>query len=213
MLASGDADESRLLDPVFLCPAALRPGGRRMPGDAGRLPGSRSTRPFRVIEGLEQSAQSGFCITTFAIIPEGNEFIGSGQLDGNGIPPNFFFNDPLVRKAFAYCFNYETFLNDVYLGDATRSKHVMLPGMLGYNADAPSYSYDPVQRARSCCSSPGGPPTQTTVGRLTLTVRSLYGRLVFAFLFHIALAHCCFTVLYQIFSGPSLGQSTTSFVV
>ena len=71
----------------------------------------------------------------------GNNFIGSGKLDGNGIPFNFF-TDIHVRKAFSYCFDYETYLSDVLQGEGVRSHTVMLPGMLGYDENAPIYTYD-----------------------------------------------------------------------
>ena len=38
----------------------------------------------------------------------GNSFIGSGKLDGDGIPADFF-SDVHVRRAFAYCFDYDTY--------------------------------------------------------------------------------------------------------
>ncbi len=39
----------------------------------------------------------------------GNPFVGSGELDGNGIPPDFF-QDMHVRKAFNYCFDFEAMI-------------------------------------------------------------------------------------------------------
>ena len=72
----------------------------------------------------------------------GNNFIGSGELDGNGIPSNFF-SDIHIRKAFAYCFNYDTYLNDVLQGEGTRSHSVIFPGMVGYDENFPVYTYDP----------------------------------------------------------------------
>ena len=81
----------------------------------------------------------------FAINTEGgNNFIGSGVLDGNGIPANFF-SDLHVRKAFAYCFNYDAYLNDVLLGEGTRSLAVMLPGHARLPEDTPIYDYDPAK--------------------------------------------------------------------
>lgn len=80
---------------------------------------------------------------TFTINTEGgNNLIGSGLLDGNGIPANFF-SDPHVRKGFAYCFNYQSYFEDVMQGEAVRSKNIMLPGMIGYQEDSPYYDYDP----------------------------------------------------------------------
>lgn len=71
----------------------------------------------------------------------GNSFIGSGQLDGDGIPADFF-SDVHVRRAFAYCFDYETLAVEVMQGEANRAPTLMLPGMLGYDEDAPQYTYD-----------------------------------------------------------------------
>ncbi len=71
----------------------------------------------------------------------GNSFIGSGKLDGDGVPATFF-SDPAVRRAFNYCFDYDTYLNDVVLGEGTRAPVLMLPGMSGYDENAPQYTYD-----------------------------------------------------------------------
>jgi len=101
------------------------------------------SKPLLVVRGLEQTTRTDL-FYTFQIPTEGNNFIGSGKLDGNGIPPNFF-SDPLVRKGFAYCFNYDAYLNDVMLGEAVRSINIMLPGMIGYSEDTPSYTYDPAK--------------------------------------------------------------------
>ncbi len=71
----------------------------------------------------------------------GNSFMGSGHLDGDGITATFF-NDVHVRRAFNYCFDYDTYLADVLLGEGTRAPVLMLPGMLGYDENAPVYEYD-----------------------------------------------------------------------
>jgi|GEM_PF-1327948 len=71
----------------------------------------------------------------------GNDLIGSGKFDGNGIPPDFFGNIH-VRRAFAYCFNYQTYLDQVMAGEGVRSLNLMLPGMVGYNPDTPVNDYD-----------------------------------------------------------------------
>jgi len=75
-----------------------------------------------------------------------NPLIGSGQLDGNGIPPDFF-SDIHVRKAFNYCFDWDTYIKDVYQGDAVQSYSVIIPGMLGYDDNGKHFSYDPDQCA------------------------------------------------------------------
>ncbi|MEZ4514663.1 MAG: ABC transporter substrate-binding protein [Chloroflexota bacterium] len=70
-----------------------------------------------------------------------NPYIGSGQLDGNGIPPDFF-SDLHVRKAFSYCFDYDTLISDGQNGDGTRNNGVIIAGMLGYNPDQEMYPFD-----------------------------------------------------------------------
>ncbi|KXK11371.1 MAG: putative dipeptide ABC transporter [Chloroflexi bacterium OLB14] len=70
-----------------------------------------------------------------------NNYIGSGQLDGNGIPADFF-NDVHVRKAFNYCFDWDAYVNDVFNGEALQAKALVVPGMPGWSEDAPHYSTD-----------------------------------------------------------------------
>ena len=70
-----------------------------------------------------------------------NPYLGSGQLDGNGIPSDFF-ADINIRKAFSYCFDWDTYINDIYKGEATQSFQLTLPGMPGFFADTPHFSMD-----------------------------------------------------------------------
>ncbi len=104
-------------------------------------------QPLRRVSGNSQVTRTD-SFFTFKINEKDNDFIGSGKLDGNGIPPDFF-NDINVRKAFAYCFNYDTYLKDVMLGEGVRSVDVMLPGMIGYSENDPTYTYDP-QKCADC---------------------------------------------------------------
>jgi peptide/nickel transport system substrate-binding protein len=56
----------------------------------------------------------------FTIPVEGNEdIVGSGKLDGNGVPSNFF-ADVNVRRAFAYAFDYDTYIQQVMEGRALK---------------------------------------------------------------------------------------------
>ncbi len=71
----------------------------------------------------------------------GNPFIGTGKLDGNGIPPDFF-SDIHVRKAFAYAFDYDTFIRDAWLGEAIRHRGPIIEGMPGYDPNSFIYEYD-----------------------------------------------------------------------
>jgi len=73
-----------------------------------------------------------------------NPYLGSGAMDGNGIPADFF-GDVHVRKAFAYCFDFDTLINDVYSGEAIQSLQLTLPGMPGFFLDTPHYTFDVAQ--------------------------------------------------------------------
>ncbi len=74
-------------------------------------------------------------------IAETSNYVGSGKLDGNGIPRDFF-SDIHIRKAFAYCFDWDAYIQDVFRGEAVQSPVVPLVGMPGYEPDAPKYSFD-----------------------------------------------------------------------
>lgn len=73
-------------------------------------------------------------------------YIGSGQLDGNGIPPTFF-SDINARKAMNYCFNYDVYISEALNNEGLRNNGPIISGMLGYNEDGPMYEYDPEQCA------------------------------------------------------------------
>jgi peptide/nickel transport system substrate-binding protein len=73
-----------------------------------------------------------------------NPLLGSGKLDGNGIPADFF-SDVHIRKAFGYCFDWDTFINDVFSGEAVQSFQLTLPGMPGFFPDTPHYTFDTAQ--------------------------------------------------------------------
>jgi peptide/nickel transport system substrate-binding protein len=67
--------------------------------------------------------------------------LGSGKLDGNGIPANFF-SDASVRKAFAYAFDYQRYIKEVQLGKGVQ-RTMLLPDMFfGYDANVKKYGYD-----------------------------------------------------------------------
>jgi peptide/nickel transport system substrate-binding protein len=55
-------------------------------------------------------------------------YAGSKQLDGEGVPLDFF-NNTNVRKAFAYAFEYDTFIADVFLGEAEQAPSPHIRGL------------------------------------------------------------------------------------
>jgi peptide/nickel transport system substrate-binding protein len=75
----------------------------------------------------------------------GNPYIGSGALDGNGVPPDMF-SDIHVRKAFNYCFDFATMIKDALNGEGIQAQGPIIQGMMGYReGEAPLYSYDPAK--------------------------------------------------------------------
>jgi peptide/nickel transport system substrate-binding protein len=75
----------------------------------------------------------------------GNPFMGSGKLDGNGIPANFF-SDLHVRKAFNYCFDFDAMVNEALGGEGVQAQGPIPVGMMGYlEGQKPMYSYDPAK--------------------------------------------------------------------
>ena len=77
----------------------------------------------------------------FEINPEGNTDIGSGQLDGQGIPPDFF-SDKDIRLAFSYSFDWTVFLRDAYFNEATQPSSPIVNGLPYINLEQPVYSRD-----------------------------------------------------------------------
>jgi peptide/nickel transport system substrate-binding protein len=104
-------------------------------------PTNTPEQPLRLVNNYTTATRTDVFYNMDTNAEGGNNFIGSGMLDGNGVPPNFF-TDVHVRRAFAYCFDYDVYLSDVLLGEGVRSKTVMLPGMLGYDENAPTYELD-----------------------------------------------------------------------
>jgi peptide/nickel transport system substrate-binding protein len=89
--------------------------------------------------GLAQTSATHVLLNANINTEGGNNYIGSGALDGNGIPPDFF-NDVHVRRAFNYCFDWETYIQDVWQGEAEQSNGPVINPMLGYNANGEKYS-------------------------------------------------------------------------
>ncbi len=98
--------------------------------------------PFRRTLGKPGNTRSDIFFNFKVANPDGsNTYLGSGKLDGNGIPADFF-SDVHIRKAFNYCFDWDTYNNDIFNGEAVQSKSLAVPGMPGYNEDDPVYTFD-----------------------------------------------------------------------
>ena len=94
-----------------------------------------------VKDGLPRLLTDPTLFFTFKINPDANPDIGSGKLDGDGIPPDFF-ADKDVRKGFAYAFDYDAFVSDTFKGKARRAIGSVPPGLPGFDPTAPHYGHD-----------------------------------------------------------------------
>ncbi len=91
---------------------------------------------IKVIKGLPVlSVDVG--VFNFNVNSKGNPYIGSGNLDGRGIPADFF-SDENVRLAFNYLFPYNAFIKQVWVGQAMVPNSVIPKGLFGYNAKTPA---------------------------------------------------------------------------
>ena len=122
LLAAGDADS------VF--------AERQYLPQLSQLPG------VTVLDDLPRLEVTNMFAFTFDINPAGNKDIGSGKLDGDGIPPDFF-ADRDVRKAFAYAFDYDAYIRDGFRGKATQARGPIPKGLMGYNPKQPVYTHAP----------------------------------------------------------------------
>jgi peptide/nickel transport system substrate-binding protein len=70
--------------------------------------------------------------------------VGSGQLDGNGIPTDFF-SDIDVRKGFAYAFDWDTYINTALTGYGEQISSPIVQGIPYYKSDWPGYGLNLTQ--------------------------------------------------------------------
>ena len=84
-----------------------------------------------------------------------NPDVGSAQLDGRGIPANFF-ADVDLRKCFAYSFDQQAFVAQVMQGAGEVLTMGLPPGFLGYDPDLPVFDLDPEKAEEHCRLAHGG---------------------------------------------------------
>jgi peptide/nickel transport system substrate-binding protein len=77
----------------------------------------------------------------YAIDTTDNVDVGSGQLDGRGIPSDFF-TDVDLRRGFAHLFDPQEFIDQVYQGAGAVLTMGLPNNFPGYNADAPVRTLD-----------------------------------------------------------------------
>ena len=96
------------------------------------------------IEGLKHYKVPQLSVTAAMfcqkVNPDQNTSIGSGKLDGEGIPPDFF-SDINVRKAFMHAFDRALYEEDVLQNISSIPTNPNVPG-LPYAIDVPVYEFD-----------------------------------------------------------------------
>ena len=80
-------------------------------------------------------------------------YIGSGQLDGDGIPPTFF-SDIHVRRAFTYAFDFDAYRQ--FIGGSIRRTGPIPKPLMGYNASQPLMNYNPTLALQELSQAWGG---------------------------------------------------------
>ncbi len=107
------------------------------------VPTDNPEGPLKMFGDLVNNGRTDIFLNFNVKAPEGttNPYIGSGALDGNGIPADFF-SDIHMRKAFSYCFDYDTYIEEGLNGDGVRNTSFLIVDMLGYDPNQEMYPFD-----------------------------------------------------------------------
>ena len=133
-------------------------------GDADRIQvGDRATlAQIRGAPGVTIHEDPSWVSTTVGMVffnqtinTSDNPDVGSGQLDGNGIPANFF-ADVDLRQCFAYSFDQQGFIDQVMQGAGEVLTMGLPTGFLGYDPNLPTYDLDPEMAEQHCRAAHGG---------------------------------------------------------
>lgn len=120
MLLQGDVDAARV-DPIYY----------------GEMDQESGLTAYR---GLTALAVSGINFNQ-AVDTTDNPYIGSGRLDGGGIPGDFF-ADADVRRAFMHCWDQETFERDVLVGAGISVPTPHVTGLPYFNEELEGIAFD-----------------------------------------------------------------------
>ncbi len=110
---------------------------------------------IELVENLPTAEMNPVIFFTFKIMAAGNKDIGSGKLDGQGIPSDFF-TDKDVRRAFAYSIDYAGYIKDVFRGRGTQATGAIPKSLPGHNPKQKTYSYDPAKAVEHFKKAWGG---------------------------------------------------------
>ncbi|HSO26432.1 MAG TPA: ABC transporter substrate-binding protein, partial [Anaerolineales bacterium] len=141
-LSAGEIDHADVPPPAYAQLEALV-GEVCIPGDdLFRCEPAAENAPLRLFKDFPQAARRDVFFNFEVSVPEGgNPFLGSGVLDGDGIPPDFF-SDVNIRRAFNYCFDRQAYREQALGGEAYSARGLLLPAMPGYEQSADGFSYN-----------------------------------------------------------------------
>jgi peptide/nickel transport system substrate-binding protein len=108
---------------------------------SGNCTTTDSSGQFRLFKDLPTVAEDVIYINQATNTTGGNNYIGSGKLDGNGVPPDFF-SDVHIRNAFNYCFDWDTYIQQVWNGEAVQAYGPVIQGELGYDSSQAHFTFD-----------------------------------------------------------------------
>jgi peptide/nickel transport system substrate-binding protein len=113
--------------------------------DAGNCTAANPEGYIQAYMGLPQPAITPAQFNWNINMEGGNAYVGSGNLDGSGIPFDFF-SDEHIRKAFNYCFDFDAMVHDALADDGVQAQGPLPMGMIGYNeGEDPLWYYDPAK--------------------------------------------------------------------
>ncbi|MGQ0570687.1 MAG: ABC transporter substrate-binding protein, partial [Armatimonadota bacterium] len=110
---------------------------------------------IRVIDDLPSLVADGLFMSMKIDTGGGNPDVGSGRLDGNGIPGDFF-ADINVRRGIVQAVDYNTIVRDCWRGKATIGNGPVPKGLFGYVSTGKWHAYDPAKAAASFREARGG---------------------------------------------------------
>jgi peptide/nickel transport system substrate-binding protein len=120
LLLQGDVD-SALVDPMYY---------EEMNKEEG----------LRIYEDLTTLGNRGINYN-LEITSTDNPAIGSGKLDGNGIPPDFF-SDKDVRLGFTYAFDMDTYIDEIIKNNGIPAATPICAGLPFFNPELEAYPFD-----------------------------------------------------------------------
>jgi peptide/nickel transport system substrate-binding protein len=111
----------------------------------------------------------------FDIKGEKNPLIGSGACDGKGIPPDFF-RDVNVRKAFAFSFDHDKYIRDIFLGKAVTPATPDIKGLPFHDPKVEGIGFDRNKAREAFAAAKCGNKSVNETG-FTFTIRYNTGNL------------------------------------